>query len=76
MLSTTELPKGMLAALAHEGSTEVHLDTIPLPEIGPVDILIKVAAAGLTLGVFANVKTQRYKHTPTVLGCRHYCRHR
>lgn len=68
MPSTTELPKGMLAARAHGGSTEVHLDTIPLPEIGPVDVLIKVAAAGLALGVFANVKTQRYKHTPTVIG--------
>jgi hypothetical protein len=36
----------MLAVPAHRGSADPHLDTVPIPEPGPDDVLVKVAAAG------------------------------
>lgn len=68
MASNKELPADMLAVRAHTGSKELHLDTIPIPILGPEDVLIKVASAGLAPGVFSNLSAGRYTHLPTTLG--------
>lgn len=66
--SNLEFPVKMLAARAHEGSTELFLETIPIPILGPEDVLIKVASAGLAPGVFSNLSAGRLTHLPTTVG--------
>lgn len=58
----------MLAARAHVGSTELFLDNIPIPEVGPEDVLVKVASAGLAPGVFTQLLAGRLTHLPTTVG--------
>lgn len=43
---TTSLPDTMLTAVLHK-PLDVQLETKPLPEIGPADVLIKVMAVGV-----------------------------
>ncbi|MFC6880802.1 MULTISPECIES: alcohol dehydrogenase catalytic domain-containing protein [Actinomadura] len=58
----------MLAARAHQGSTELHLTTIPVPEPGPFDVLVKVASAGIAPGMMRLLEAGAFKHLPTTLG--------
>src|SRR5580692_3638782 len=41
----------MLAARAHRGSAALVLEEIPIPEPGPLDVVVKVASAGLAPGM-------------------------
>ena len=68
MENNTDFPVKMLAARAHEGSTELFLDEIPIPSLDPEDVLIKVASAGLAPGVFSNLSAGRLTQLPTTLG--------
>lgn len=58
----------MLALRAHQGPTELHLDTIEIPKLAQEDVLIKVASAGLTPGTFTQLERRQYAHLPTTLG--------
>ncbi|MCS0634726.1 alcohol dehydrogenase catalytic domain-containing protein [Streptomyces sp. LP05-1] len=58
----------MQAVTAHAGSDQVHLDTVPIPEPGPQDVLVRVAAAGLAPGMLALLARGAFRHLPTVLG--------
>jgi threonine dehydrogenase-like Zn-dependent dehydrogenase len=58
----------MLAARAVEGSNSLHLDTVDVPEPGPHDVLIKVAAAGLAPGMMTLLAMGAFKQLPTTLG--------
>jgi threonine dehydrogenase-like Zn-dependent dehydrogenase len=58
----------MLAARAHSGSDEIVMEKIPVPEVGPVDVLVKVASAGLAPGMMSLLKKGAFKHLPTTLG--------
>lgn len=40
----------MLAARAHAGENRLRLETVPIPEPGPQDVLVRVAATGLGPG--------------------------
>ncbi|MET7542990.1 alcohol dehydrogenase catalytic domain-containing protein [Streptomyces sp. NPDC005507] len=58
----------MLAARAQKGSEALHLNKIAIPELGPDDVLVKVAAAGLAPGMMALLALGAFKHLPTTLG--------
>jgi threonine dehydrogenase-like Zn-dependent dehydrogenase len=58
----------MLALRAHRGSAELVLDEIPIPEPGPRDVVVKVAAAGLAPGMVRLLEMGAFKHLPTTLG--------
>ncbi len=58
----------MLAGRAHEGATELSLEEIPRPEVGPGEALIKVASAGLAPGVLTLWQLGRYPILPRTLG--------
>jgi threonine dehydrogenase-like Zn-dependent dehydrogenase len=58
----------MLAVRAHRGSTDPHLDRIPIPEPGPDDVLIEVAAAGISPGMLRVLELGRLLHLPSTLG--------
>jgi threonine dehydrogenase-like Zn-dependent dehydrogenase len=58
----------MLAVRAHQGSTDLHLETIPIPVPSPQDVLIKVASAGLAPGVFNMLRIGKLRHLLTTLG--------
>ncbi|MFF0456434.1 alcohol dehydrogenase catalytic domain-containing protein [Nocardia africana] len=58
----------MLAARAHQGSTEIVLERIPIPEPGPLDVVVKVASAGLAPGMMSLLAMGAFKHLPTTLG--------
>ncbi|MGK5531013.1 alcohol dehydrogenase catalytic domain-containing protein [Streptomyces sp. URMC 129] len=58
----------MLAARAEHGSAELHLTKIPVPEPGPLDVLVKVASAGLAPGMMRLLAQGAFKHLPTTLG--------
>ncbi|MQY06609.1 alcohol dehydrogenase catalytic domain-containing protein [Actinomadura macrotermitis] len=58
----------MLAAQALKGSTALHLTKVPVPEPGPRDVLVKVAAAGLAPGMMKLLELGAFKHLPTTLG--------
>ena len=62
------MAKTMLAVRAHQESTDIHLDSIPIPEPGSQDVLIKVASAGLAPGVFTMLGKGRLRHLPATLG--------
>lgn len=57
----------MIAVRAHAGTLELQLDTIPVPKPGPLDVLVKVASAGIAPGVF-NPMTRSAMSLPTTLG--------
>lgn len=58
----------MLAVRAHAGSTAAHLDEIDAPELGPDDVLVKVAAAGISPGMLRVLEMGRFSHLPSTLG--------
>lgn len=58
----------MLAVRAHAGSTAAHLDEIDVPELGPGDVLIRVAAAGVSPGMLRVLEMGRFTHLPSTLG--------
>ncbi|MCT7660745.1 zinc-dependent alcohol dehydrogenase [Mycobacterium deserti] len=58
---------GMLALRAARDAT-VHLDTVPIPDIGPDDVLIRVASAGLAPGMMALLAIGAFRHLPTTVG--------
>ena len=58
----------MLAVRAHRGSLDAHLDTIPIPEPGPDDVLVKVAAAGVSPGMLRVLEMGHFRYLPTTLG--------
>jgi threonine dehydrogenase-like Zn-dependent dehydrogenase len=58
----------MLALRAHRDSTVLLLDEIPIPEPGPLDVVVKVAAAGLAPGMMRLLEMGAFKHLPTTLG--------
>ena len=58
----------MLALRAHEGSKSLHLDNVEIPKPGPVDVVVKVAAAGLAPGVFTIFDRGITSRLPTTLG--------
>lgn len=43
----------MLAARAYPGKRQFELEDVPIPDIGPREVLVKVHAAGLTRGMLA-----------------------
>ena len=58
----------MLAVRAHRGSPDPHLDTIPIPEPGPDDAVVKIAAAGVSPGMLRALKMGRFRYLPSTLG--------
>lgn len=58
----------MLAVRAHRGSTGIYLDTIAVPEPGPDDVLVKVAAAGVSPGMLRVLESGYFRYLPTTLG--------
>ncbi|REE95663.1 alcohol dehydrogenase catalytic domain-containing protein [Thermomonospora umbrina] len=58
----------MLAARAYEGSDELRLEKLPVPEPGPQDVVIKVASAGLAPGMMRLKARGAFKHLPTTPG--------
>lgn len=58
----------MLAVRAHAGSTAAHLDEIDIPELGPDDVLVRVAAAGISPGMLRVLEMGRFSHLPSTLG--------
>jgi threonine dehydrogenase-like Zn-dependent dehydrogenase len=58
----------MLAVRAHRCSTDPHLDSIPIPEPGLDDVLVKVAAAGVSPGMLRVLEMGRFRYLPSTLG--------
>ncbi|PXX71519.1 threonine dehydrogenase-like Zn-dependent dehydrogenase [Nocardia tenerifensis] len=58
----------MLAARAHHSSNALVLEQIPVPEPGPVDVVVQVASAGLATGMMRLLESGAFKHLPTTLG--------
>ncbi|MFG1609778.1 alcohol dehydrogenase catalytic domain-containing protein [Actinoplanes sp. NPDC049265] len=58
----------MLAARASAGSTALELHKIPIPAVGPDDVLIKVGAGGLAPGMMKLLAIGAFRHLPTTLG--------
>ncbi|WP_063005829.1 zinc-dependent alcohol dehydrogenase [Nocardia salmonicida] len=58
----------MLAARATQGSNSLSLEQIPIPQPGPLDVVVKVVSAGLAPGMMALLKMGAFKHLPTTLG--------
>ncbi|KUN74344.1 theronine dehydrogenase [Streptomyces canus] len=58
----------MLALRAHQGAEALVLDEVPVPEPGPLDVVVKVAAAGLAPGIMRLLRMGALKHLPTTLG--------
>ncbi|KZB83036.1 alcohol dehydrogenase catalytic domain-containing protein [Amycolatopsis regifaucium] len=58
----------MLAVRAHRGSGTPVLENIPVPEPGPRDVVVEVAAAGLAPGMMRLLEMGAFKHLPTTLG--------
>jgi threonine dehydrogenase-like Zn-dependent dehydrogenase len=58
----------MLAARAHRGSEEIKIEKIAVPEPSPIDVLVKVASAGLAPGMINLLRMGAFKHLPTTLG--------
>ncbi|MER7692462.1 alcohol dehydrogenase catalytic domain-containing protein [Streptomyces sp. NPDC097610] len=58
----------MLAVRAHRDSPGLVLDEIPVPEPGPLDVVVKVAAAGLAPGIMRLLEMGAFKHLPTTVG--------
>ncbi|NRQ38234.1 alcohol dehydrogenase catalytic domain-containing protein [Nonomuraea sp. NN258] len=58
----------MLALRAEPGSDTPHLAKVPVPEPGPFDVLVEVAAAGLAPGMLRLLARGAFKRLPTTLG--------
>jgi threonine dehydrogenase-like Zn-dependent dehydrogenase len=46
----------------------LHLEEIPIPELGPLDVVVKVVSAGLAPGMVRLLEMGAFKHLPTTLG--------
>ena len=58
----------MLAVRADNGPEPLTLEKIPVPEPGPLDVVVKVASAGLAPGLIRLLELGRFKRLPTTLG--------
>lgn len=58
----------MLAARVDHGSTSLTLTEIAVPDLGPLDVLIEVASAGLAPGMMTLLSRGAFPHLPTTLG--------
>ena len=58
----------MLAARADHGSDTVTVEKIPVPDLHPEDVLVKVVSAGLAPGMMNLLRMGALKHLPTTLG--------
>ncbi|MFF0492121.1 alcohol dehydrogenase catalytic domain-containing protein [Nocardia sp. NPDC004068] len=58
----------MLAARAHSAAKSLVMEQIPVPELGPDEVLVKVASAGLAPGMMTLLAQGAFKHLPTTLG--------
>ncbi|WP_194892709.1 alcohol dehydrogenase catalytic domain-containing protein [Catenulispora pinisilvae] len=58
----------MLAVRAHRGSNTLTLERIPVPQPGPHDVVVQVAAAGLAPGMMRLLEKGSFKHLPTTVG--------
>ena len=59
---------GMLAARAHRGSEQIRVEKIAVPQPNPIDVIVKVASAGLAPGMINLLRMGAFKHLPTTLG--------
>ena len=68
-MTSSSSPKGQMRALrANKQSERPRLERVDIPEVGPQDVLIKVASAGLVPGNMAMLKIGRLTTLPTTLG--------
>ncbi len=58
----------MLAARANPGSDAIAMEKIPVPEPKPIDVVVKVASAGLAPGMLRLLRLGLFTHLPTTLG--------
>ncbi|MFG2456621.1 alcohol dehydrogenase catalytic domain-containing protein [Streptomyces sp. NPDC048523] len=58
----------MLALRAHQGAEALVLEEVPVPEPGPLDVVVKVVSAGLAPGIMRLLRMGALKHLPTTLG--------
>jgi D-arabinose 1-dehydrogenase-like Zn-dependent alcohol dehydrogenase len=58
----------MLALRAHRDAQSLVLENVPVPEPGPLDVVVRVAAAGLGPGTLRLLGMGLFKHLPTTLG--------
>ncbi|MFC4911798.1 alcohol dehydrogenase catalytic domain-containing protein [Actinomadura gamaensis] len=58
----------MRAARAYRGSDVLHLEKVPVPEVGEHDVLVRVAAAGLAPSTMKLLAAGMFRHLPTVPG--------
>ena len=68
---TTHRPSGSMQAAVLYGPSEVAIETLPVPDIGPGDVLVRVAAAttcGTDLKVFLQGRHARMLTPPSVFG--------
>lgn len=68
-MASSEVPKREMKALrAKSASEQPKLETVPIPDLGPKDVLVKVIAAGLVHGPFDILKQGRLAPLPTTPG--------
>ena len=58
----------MLALRAHGDARALVLDDIPVPAPGPLDVIVRVAAAGVAPGIMRLLEMGAFKHLPTTVG--------
>ncbi|WP_059005704.1 alcohol dehydrogenase catalytic domain-containing protein [Streptomyces specialis] len=58
----------MTAVRAHRGEEKLRLERIPVPEPGPGDVLVQVAAAGLAPSMMKLLARGAFTHLPTTPG--------
>ncbi|CAM5401756.1 D-arabitol-phosphate dehydrogenase [Streptomyces alboniger] len=58
----------MRALRAQRDASTLVLEDIPVPEPGPMDVVVRVASAGLAPGIMHLLKMGAFKHLPTTLG--------
>ncbi|WP_019629779.1 alcohol dehydrogenase catalytic domain-containing protein [Actinomadura atramentaria] len=58
----------MTAVRAHDTSGELRVERIPVPEPGPGDVLVRVAAAGLTPVILKHLRRGAFGHLPATPG--------
>ncbi|MBL0419659.1 alcohol dehydrogenase catalytic domain-containing protein [Ramlibacter sp. AW1] len=58
----------MLAARAHQGAAELRLEQVPIAELGPREVRVRVAAAGIAPGMMKLLEKGLFKHLPSTPG--------